>query len=518
MLASSALVLALAGGACTPRDPGRATVLYASGADLQSISPLVAVHPLAKQVQNHVLFLTLADRDSALAAVPRLARWEWGDGRRTLRLFLRHDVRWHDGPPTTAADVAWTLERARDPAVAYPRAAELSDLLTVTVEDSFSVSLRFRRPQPVFPDVLTDLAILPAHLLAGVPAADLRTAAFNRAPVGNGPFAFVEYRPNQRWVFRRVDDFPVALGRPGIERFVVVVVDEPATKLAGLTSGELDFAGISPAHAAFVRANPRLRVIDYPIALTYGVIFNLRRAPFGDLRVRQALSRAIDRRAIVDGYLYGFGSPAAGPVHPDHPWAAPLAPIPYDPGAAARLLDEAGWRMGADGVRQRDGSRLAFDLLTVGSGDLALEQMLEAQWRSVGVAVRIRRVELATFLAIAQGPARDFDALVTGIPGVLSLGHVAALYGDDGPLAYSGYRAADLDSALARVGAATTEPMLESAWRAVQRALARGEPTAWLYHARGVQGAARRIAGVRIDLRGELAGIARWTVRSREEE
>jgi len=174
--------------------------------------------------------------------------------------------------------------------------------------------------------------------------------------------------------------------------------------------------------------------------------------------------------------------------------------------------------MGADGVRQRDGSRLAFDLLTVGSGDLALEQMLEAQWRSVGVAVRIRRVELATFLAIAQGPARDFDALVTGIPGVLSLGHVAALYGDDGPLAYSGYRAADLDSALARVGAATTEPMLESAWRAVQRALARGEPTAWLYHARGVQGAARRIAGVRIDLRGELAGIARWTVRSREEE
>jgi len=503
-------------GACAPRDPGRTTVLFASGADLQSINPLVAVHPLAKQVQNHVLFLTLATRDSALLPAPRLATWDWNAGRTELHLHLRHDVRWHDGPLTTAEDVVWTLARARDPAVAYPRAGELRDLETVTAADSFTVTLRFRATQPVFPDVLTDLAILPAHLLHDLPARELRTAPFNRAPVGNGPFTFVEYRPNQRWVFRRAADFPADLGRPAIERFVVVVVDEPATKLAALTSGELDFAGISPAHASFVRANPRLHVVDYPIALTYGVIFNLRRAPFDDIRVRQALSRALDRHAIIEGYLYGFGTPAAGPVHPDHPWALPLDPVPYDPAAAARLLEEAGWRLGDDGVRARGGARLSFDLLTVGSGDLALEQLLEAQWRAIGVAVRIRRVELATFLAIAQGPARNFDALVTGIPGVLSLGHVAALYGETGPLAYAGYHAADLDVAFRRVRSATTEAELETGWREVQRALAAGEPSAWLYHARGVQGAARRIRNVRIDLRGELAGLVGWTIEATE--
>jgi peptide/nickel transport system substrate-binding protein len=138
--------------------------------------------------------------------------------------------------------------------------------------------------------------------------------------------------------------------------------------------------------------------------------------------------------------------------------------------------------------------------------------MLQAQWRDIGVRIRIRRVELATFLAIAQNPERDFDVLVTGIPGVMSLGHVAAMYSGDGPLAYPGYHAPDLSAAFAAVRAARDEAALAAAWGEVQRALRRGEPTAWLYHARGLQGVARRIMNVRIDLRGELAGIANWRI------
>lgn len=509
-LASSGLLLLAAG--CASRDADRGTVLYASGADLQSINPLVAVHPLAKQVQNHVLFMTVAVRDEAFTPRPRLAEWTWNADRTALDLRLRHDVRWHDGRLTTADDVRWTLDRARDPAVAYPRAGELRSLESVTVSDSFTVTLRFARPQPVFPDVLTDLAVLPAHLLADVPAARIREAPFNRSPVGNGPFRFVEYRPNQRWVFERWSGFPEDLGVPGIGRLVVVVVDEPATKLAALTSGELDFAGVSPAHTAFVRDNPGLRVVDYPVALAYGVVFNLRREPFGDPLVRRALSRAIDRRAVIEGYLYGFGEPAGGPVHPNHPWYVATPAVPYDPGLAGSLLDQAGWARDAAGARVRDGRRLTFDLLTVGSGDLALEQLLAAQWRAIGVEVRIRRVELATFLAVAQGPERDFDALVTGIPGVPSLGHVAALYDGDGPLAYAGYRDPDLDVAFRAVEAAETEAALVRAWAEVQRRLAAAEPSAWLYHARGVQGATRRLAHVAIDLRGELAGVTAWRV------
>ncbi|MDH3291379.1 MAG: ABC transporter substrate-binding protein [Gemmatimonadota bacterium] len=514
-LLASTLWLAWGVACSPPAGPGRdATVFYASGADLQSINPLVAVHPLAKAVQKHLLFQTLATYDVRLQPVPRLASWEWEDGRRALVFHLRSDVRWHDGVPTRAADVVWTLTMARHPEVAYPRARDLATVEQMALVDSLTVRVRFDHVQPTFPDVFTDLAILPAHRFEGVPPQEIRRAAFNTAPVGNGPFAFVEYRPNQRWVFRRFEDFPVSLGRPAIERFVIAVVDEPSTKLAALTSGEVDFAGITAAHAGFVRRDPALRVFDYPMIFSYALVWNVRREPFDDVRVRRALTMALDRQAIVAAALYGFGTPADGPVPPEHPWFEPVAGVGHGVVAARSLLEAAGWETGSDGIRRRRGRRLAFQLLTVGSGDNVLEQMIQAQLRSVGAAVTIRQLELTSFLATAQGEARNFDALVTGIPGDLALGHVAAMFDGvtPGPLAYPGYRSAQFDAAMEAVRGAETEDALEAAWRTAQRILDGEFPTTWLYHARGVQGANNRIRSEPPDLRGELAGVTEWEI------
>src|SRR4029077_229091 len=157
----------------------------------------------------------------------------------------------------------------------------------------------------------------------------------------------------RRWMFAANPDFPAALGGPpALERFLVVVVDEPTTKLAALTSGEIDFAGIQPAHAAFVRKNPALAVLDYPLIMPYGIVFNTRTPPFDDAKVRlppahptrpppspaarwrRAAPLALDRRDIVDGYLFGFGSVADGPVPPDVPGYAPVRPVPTNPDSA----------------------------------------------------------------------------------------------------------------------------------------------------------------------------------------
>ena len=126
---SRALLLALVlFGGCQPTAARRgATVLFASGADLQSMNPLVTLHPLARQVQRYVLLTTLARYDSALVPEPYLARgWVWSDDRRSLVLHLVTGLRWADGVLTSARDVRWTLEAARDPVVGYPRAAELA--------------------------------------------------------------------------------------------------------------------------------------------------------------------------------------------------------------------------------------------------------------------------------------------------------------------------------------------------------------------------------------------------------
>ena len=471
ILPAGLLLIVLLTTACGSTAERRgATVLFASGADLQSINPLLTVHPLARQVQRYVLLTTLARYDSTLTARPYLARrWEWSPDRRVLSFQLETAVRWHDGRPTTAADVVWTLNAAREPGTGYPRAGELSDVGSVTAPDDSTVVLRFQRPRDRFPDVLTDLAILPAHLLATVPPERLRQASWNTAPVGNGPFRFVAHEPNRRWVFEANPDFPRSLGGPPhLERFIVVVVNEPTTKLAALTSGELDFAGIQPAHAQFVARDRRLAVLSYPLLWTDGIVFNTRRPPFDRLATRRALSDAIDRQEMVDGYIYGFGTPAAGPVPPSAPGYLAVTPAAHT-------------------TTSPPPTRIRFELLTVGSGEAALEQMLQARLLRAGFDVAIRQLELSAFLARVYGPAHDFQAAVLGIPGDLGLGYL-------GPLAALAGMRAPADPA------------------AAQRLFADSLPVAFLYHSRGLQGMNRRVQGVTMDLRGELASIQSWSV------
>lgn len=461
--------------ACGGRGARRAgTVVFASGADFPSVNPLLTILPLAKQVERYVLLTTLVRYDSALVPQPYLAHsWSWTGDRKGLVFHLQPGVRWHDGAPTTARDVAWTLSAARDPATGYPRINDFADVAFVNDPNDSTVVVRFAHEQASVPDVFTDLAILPAHLLDSVPRAELRRAAWSDHPIGNGPFRFVAHEANRRWVFAADSTFPLALGGPpALDRLVIVVVDEPTAKLAALAASEIDFAGIQPAHLAFVRQHPELTVLDYPLIFPYGIVFNTRRPPFDDVHVRLAVALALDRREIVDGYLYGVGSVADGPVPPGVRGYLPLRPVPFAPDSARRLLG---------------GRRVSFELLTVGSGEAALEQMIQARLAAVGFEVAIRQLELTAFHDRVNAQRRDFQAAVTGQPGDPGLGYLTTL--------------ADL--------AGMRAPLPPDPAQA-QRWFRDSLPVAFLYHARGLQGMNRRVLGVRMDLRGELPTVAAW--------
>jgi peptide/nickel transport system substrate-binding protein len=498
--------------------PARApdTVVFASGADLESANPLVTIHPLARQVQRYMLFVTLARYDERLEPIPYAARsWRWSADRRTLTFDLSPALRWHDGAATTAADARFTLERARDPRTGYPRAADLADVERVDAPDDSTLVLHFSRAQPRFPLVLCELPLVPRHLLAAVEPSEIRQARFNHAPVGNGPYRFVRRDAGQRWVFERNGDFPAALGGPPrLRRVVIAVVDEATTKFAGLVGGELDVAGVAPTSATLVERDPMLRVMDFPVLLPNGIVFNTARAPFDDARVRRAVSVSIDRQRIIDVALAGFGSPAAGPVPPDHPYAAATG-AGRDTLAADSLLDDAGWRRGPDGWRARAGTPLRFELLTVGSAENAVEQLLQADLAARGIRMEIRQQEMTSFLGLARAAEKRFDALFTGVPGDLSLAYLSSMY--DSALAgsaldYGGFHRPALD-ALLRAARAASPADAGARWAEVQRWLARETPAAWIYHARGVLGVARRLEGVTMDLRGEMVSVAQWRTR-----
>jgi peptide/nickel transport system substrate-binding protein len=215
--------------------------------------------------------------------------------------------------------------------------------------------------------------------------------------------------------------------------------------------------------------------------------------------------------------LAGFGTPWSGPVPPGKPLAR-SPPVLHDTAAADSLLDAAGWRRGADGIRRRGGTKLDVELLTVGSGDNVAEQLVQGDLAARGIALRVRQTEMGAFLTTARADRKQFDLLIAGVPGDLSLAYVSALFDTrqrGGTLDYTGYHAPRLDTLLRAAAASPEGAARRAAWTAVQQALDSLAPATWIYHARGVQGVSRRVRGAKMDLRGELVTVHDWSFAPR---
>jgi peptide/nickel transport system substrate-binding protein len=242
--------------------------------------------------------------------------------------------------------------------------------------------------------------------------------------------------------------------------------------------------------------------------------FNVAKPPFDDARVRRAISLSIDRTRIVDAALAGYGTPAAGPVPPESPLALPGAAT-RDTVLADSLFTAAGWVRQTGGIRAKAGRPFDLELLTVGSGDNALEQLVQADLGNRGIRVHIRQVELGSFLTSARAAHKTFDVLVAGVPGDVSLSFLASMFESrqqGSALDYTGFHSPSLDSLFARTRAAATDSARIAAWRDVQRLLDREQPVAWIYHSRGLQGVSARLHNVRMDLRGEMPTLAQWEI------
>jgi peptide/nickel transport system substrate-binding protein len=412
--ALSALVTACVPPA-RPRPPGTAVV--ASGADLESPNPLVTVHPLSRQVQRHALLVTLARYDAALRPTPYYARrWTWSDDRRTLTLHLDPALRWHDGHPTTAHDAAFTLALARDPAVGSPRRAEVAVVERADAADDTTLVVRFAAPAPDLPAVLCELPLVPRHLLDTVPRARLRQAHFERAPVGNGPFPLRGARAGAPVDLRAQRRFRPTLGGRRAR---------PARGRGGRRAhhqvrrpGE---AGARRSrHRAHQRRAPRARPGGARAQLPGGVrrgagvqhaAAALRRRARAPRRRPRPRPRARGRRR-ARGYGTRGRPGRARSTRSPSPTPAPGATLPAPTPPRRRRLAPRPRRRA-----RRGGRPLAVELRTVGAGDNAVEQLVQADLAARGVRLAIRPQELGAFLTAARAPRKDWDVLLAGIPG-----------------------------------------------------------------------------------------------------
>jgi len=493
------------------------TVVVVSAGDLDHANPLVTADRYTQEILRYALLLPLLSHDADLQLQPALAR-EWtteGDSAVTFR--LRRDVFWHDGVRTTAHDVAFTFERAGDARTAFPNGEWIAGWSRPVVLDSFTIRFAVEGIDPLA--TIPFLPIAPRHLLDSIPPEGMRQARYNHAPVGNGPFRFVEYRANDRWVFEANPSFPEGLGGPPyLDRFVWRIVPDGIAESTELRTGNAHLAvSLRVEQAVEAVRDTDLRLIVRE-SQQYGFVgWNGRREPMNDARVRRAFALALNRERMIDALRAGHGTPANGPIGRWH-WAFDdeLPPLPYAPDSARTLLDASGLRdRDGDGIRERaDGTPLRLSLrVPAGSGyNRDLGELIVTDLRAVGIAIELRPTEWSTMISDVTSSERAFDAVLMGWEADFRLDlrplfHSGQL---DGPLQFSGYANSQVDSLLDAIAQERERDEARALYRRLQRILRDEQPWGFLYFYPDVYVISPGIGGVEMDIRGRLVSLPRW--------
>lgn len=406
-------LLAACGGAESSDAAGGGTLVIAAAADADAMLP-----PLMRTTQGRLatelLFDRLVDIGPELNTVgdrgfvPKLAqRWRWSADSLTITFDLHPDAKWHDGQPVVAADVRAGLEAIRNPANGSSMQASLQTLDSLSTPDARTVVLHFgRRSAEQFYSAAL-IFPMPAHLMPS--GSDLLvTSQLAREPVGNGPYRFVSWTPEERFELAANDDYYG--GRPKLDRIVAVTYTEPATGLARIWAGEADVWELLPAgDLQEATRHPHVRLVD-SYAFDYGFIaFNFRDARnrdrphplFADAAMRRAIAMGVDRDAVVRAIFDTLAYTLKGPfVRAQFTADTTISQIPVDRARAGALLDSLGWRVDArDGIRRRNGQRLTFTALIPGSSRNRERAavLVQEQLRQLGVAMEIERAENQTF-------------------------------------------------------------------------------------------------------------------------
>jgi peptide/nickel transport system substrate-binding protein len=416
------LLAALSAGCTSVAAPGaprgsEPSVRFAIAADPQTLDPLFA-HADANSVEQQVArlaFEPFIDVDEKGTPVPvlldRIPTVENGglsrDGR-TLTYHLRSGVRWQDGVPVTAHDVVWTLHAIldeRNPVrsrAGYDRVAKAERLddrtVRVTLKEAWAPAAATLFSYGTAPQY-----VLPAHLLEHEPRLD--QAGFATHPVGNGAYRFVSWSRGDHLVYEANPSY--WRGAPKLARIDVRIIPDPGTNFTLLQSGGVDWSLLSPAQRASLGVPAHLAFRTVPLTLIAGIAINTSRPPFDDVRVRRAIAASIDRAAISKKITFGR-YPVIDTAQPLSSWARdPSVREPaYDPAAADRLLDGAGWKRGGNGVRTKNGAPLALTYVQFPESQTGVRvaTLVQSELDARGFAVTIKSLTNAQlFLPKSQG-------------------------------------------------------------------------------------------------------------------
>ncbi|AVW76526.1 ABC transporter substrate-binding protein [Klebsiella pneumoniae] len=483
-------------------------------------NPYFFVNGWDENVTN-VIFSRLIDWDSQGKLVPGLAEsWTVSPDNKVYTIKLRPGLTFSDGSPLTAEDVAFTLTVLLDPSYdgdtditlaniaggADYKAGKADSVSGLKVIDPLTLQVTTTQPGATTLAKIGGPVLSKAWYGKGYQRGNLDyLRSLHGKPLGNGPYVYDKYIPGQEIRFHANSHF--YRGTPPTPRFIYRVTN-PSTNFQLFQTGETDYDAFTSRPDDI----EQLKMLGFANINLYGssdysqVEFNVHRPALQDKRVRQALIYGLDRQKLIDVVYQGYGKVAIEPIAPIS-WAfnaEGVNPYPYDPAQAKKLLDEAGWKPGADGIRAKDGQRLELTLL-VSKKVLndALIPIAKENWRQIGVLLKPQVVDFNALMA--QRKAGNYD-LASFSTSTLNDPHDGVWDFYSSEAKESGYHNAEVDKLINAGNAVLDIEQSKPIYHQLYKVLADDPPVILLGYREILSASSARVSGFKPDIYNGLTG------------
>ncbi len=500
----------------TSPHPYGGTIVQGAIGDASNLIPMLSTDSTSSSISG-LIYDGLVKYDKDLNLVGDLARyWTVSKDGLVITFYLHKDVKWQDGAPFTAYDVLFGFKTITNPKTPTAYAGDFMEVKKAEVLDNYTFRVTYKQPFAPALSSWGNMVVLPRHLLEGK---DITKSPLSRHPVGLGPFKLKQWVTQER--IELIDNPDYFAGRPFLDRYVMRIIPDPATMFLELKTGGIDWMGLSPiqyarqTNSAFFKKN--FKKYEY-LSFSYTYMgYNLRMPLFKDRRVRQAISYAIDKEEIIRGVLLGYGVIATGPYKPDAWYYNPhVKRYPYNPEKARRLLAEAGWIIGTDGVLEKDGKRFSFTVLTNQGNSLRQRTAEIIQYRlsQIGIEMKLRTVEWTAFINEFINKHR-FEAVILGWttgedPDLYDIWHSSKT--KDGQLNFIDYKNPEVDRLLVAGRRTFDKEKRKEIYFKLQEILAEDQPYTFLYVPMALPIISRRFHGIHPAPAGISYNFIRWWV------
>ncbi len=385
------------------------TFIYAENQSPSSLNPLLNSSAVTGDLSMFVFSYAVRYDEraqpvpDALSEVPTVENGDVAKDGLTLKYKLRHNIKWQDGVALTCADLKFTWQAVMNPHNNVVATDGYKDIGAIDCRDPHVALIHMKRLYAPYMQQLWGVngnaPILPEHLLAKYNDAkgSLNTAGYNSLPIGSGPFRVTKWIRGSEVVMEANPYF--YLGKPKLAKVIFKIVPDENTLGTQLQTHAIDMlargTGLSwPRYEQMVKRDPGLAAVRPDNFLFTHIDFNLKRPVFSDRAVRVALAYATDRNEIVSKIMHGSAVASETDQSPQLSWAFTknIEHHEFDPKTAEQMLDAAGWKPGADGIRVKNGQRLSFDLTCVTESGYAqqIETVLQRQWHLIGAEAIVK--------------------------------------------------------------------------------------------------------------------------------